>query len=59
MHHSLRSDDRLLENLHYFEYRYFRFLLNPLTGQFEPNYAWIDPHWTSKAQVLDQEGAST
>jgi cation-transporting P-type ATPase 13A2 len=48
--------DQIIEELVYFECRYFRFMMNPLTGQFEPNYAWIDPIWKSLASVLDQDG---
>jgi cation-transporting ATPase 13A3/4/5 len=44
-----------LEYLSYFEYRYFKFLLNPITGTFEPNYAWVDPRWSSVQAVLEAE----
>jgi hypothetical protein len=57
----------IMEKLFYFEYRYFRyhynyiiylfmirFLLNPLTGMFEPNYAWVDASWKSLESVLKQ-----
>ena len=49
--------DRVVDTLFYFEYRYFRFILNPYSGQFEPNYAWCDPKWTSVDELL--QGHST
>ncbi|KAJ2992757.1 hypothetical protein HDV02_002869 [Globomyces sp. JEL0801] len=49
---NLALPDEPIELLKYFEYRYFRFLLNPLTGRFEPNYAWTDPQWTSVVSCL-------
>ncbi|KAI8916065.1 hypothetical protein EDD86DRAFT_272937 [Gorgonomyces haynaldii] len=45
--------DRDLDEIVFYEYRYFRFILNPLTGQFEPNYAWCDPKWNSVPSLLD------
>lgn len=37
------EQDFKMSRLYCFEYRYFRFILNPFTGSFEPNYAWSDP----------------
>ncbi|KAJ3281726.1 hypothetical protein HK104_011310, partial [Borealophlyctis nickersoniae] len=37
----------------HFEYRYIRFILNPMTGQFEPNWTWSDPGWTSINKALE------
>ncbi|KAJ3033709.1 hypothetical protein HK097_004753, partial [Rhizophlyctis rosea] len=47
---SLRST--LLPTLTHFEYRYIRFILNPMIGMFEPNWSWSDPKWGSVRKVL-------
>ncbi|KAL5035740.1 hypothetical protein BDV3_005595 [Batrachochytrium dendrobatidis] len=39
--------DILLSYLMYFEYRYFKFILDPVSGKFLPNYIWRDPKWQS------------
>ena len=44
--------DRPLESLVYFEYRYFKFLLEPLSGHFMANYLWRDPKWSSVDYVI-------
>lgn len=45
---------RVLEELVYFEYRYFRFIFNLYTGLFEPNYSWTDPRWSSVGAVCNE-----
>ncbi|KAJ3081881.1 hypothetical protein HK102_002077, partial [Quaeritorhiza haematococci] len=42
-----------LLSLQYFEYRYHKFMFNPLTGCFVLNSYWTDPTWTSAAKVLE------
>jgi cation-transporting ATPase 13A2 len=42
----------IIQNISSYEYRYFRFLLNPRTGIFEPNYSWYNPKWKSVNAIL-------
>ncbi|CAG8502981.1 984_t:CDS:10, partial [Cetraspora pellucida] len=43
---SYRSDD-ILHNLHFFDYRYIRFIYSPILGKFIQNNFWKDPAWVS------------
>ncbi|RGB37802.1 hypothetical protein C1646_733303 [Rhizophagus diaphanus] len=39
--------DEILHYLHYFDYRYIRFICHPGIGKFLQNSFWRDPSWTS------------
>ncbi|CAG8707115.1 4300_t:CDS:2, partial [Acaulospora morrowiae] len=41
------SPDEILSQLQYFDYRFIRFIYNPLLGKFLQNSYWKDPTWTS------------
>ncbi|KAI8915334.1 P-type ATPase-like protein [Powellomyces hirtus] len=43
--------DRPLSRLITFEYRYMRFIFNPVLGQFDQNSYWRDHRWTSVDKV--------
>ena len=46
----------ILIDLVFFKYRYFKFVLDPVTGQFRPQYAWVDPEWNSVQAVMATKG---
>jgi len=39
--------------LKYFEYRYIRFLYNPITSQYEQIINWQDPEWSSVQSIIN------
>ncbi len=49
------NKDHLLDTLAFFEYRYFKFLFNPVSGKFEANYIWKNPAWSTVKNVLDSK----
>lgn len=42
-----------IDKLRFFTYRYFRFIFNPTTGFFEPNYKWSDSNWQNVPDLLN------
>ncbi|KAJ1344961.1 hypothetical protein BSLG_000476 [Batrachochytrium salamandrivorans] len=55
---SLPQDSQLPE-LQFFEYRYFKFILEPISGMFQPNYLWRNPKWQSVECVLGCRDSSS
>eukprot|EP00842_Homolaphlyctis_polyrhiza_P005079 jgi/Hompol1/5572/HPOL_000424-RA len=41
-----------MHHLKVFEYRYYRFVLEPISGRFVPNYIFFDPKWQSLSSIL-------
>ncbi|KAI8924811.1 hypothetical protein BC831DRAFT_463710 [Entophlyctis helioformis] len=44
--------DDPLPYITYFEYRYFKFVLEPVSGKFVANYLWRDPRWDSSKYIV-------
>ena len=53
------KDIELAQNeLIHFHYRYVRFNFNPTFDQFEPNYYWRDPKWSTREVVMNARNTS-
>ncbi|KAL2915285.1 hypothetical protein HK105_205150 [Polyrhizophydium stewartii] len=51
--------DTPLASLDFFEYRYFKFILEPISARFVPNYIWRDPRWQSVAYVVSHRDSDS